>query len=179
MPMPMPSGTKRRTSRPTTRSSRPRRSHWSLPRSAASSAASPGSRSRCSSRRNGGPWIPTPRRSWRCGSATSALPGWRRSSPWNLRELEGSTGGRSGLIALDREDRPLRPLRWSRRRNLQPRRFWRACRRTCHPCATSDGQVRYGAVNHGQLDDPDELVVPRSSSMNASGSAPALVGSVG
>jgi hypothetical protein len=30
-----------------------------------------------------GPWIPTPRRSWRCGSATSALPGWRRSSPWS------------------------------------------------------------------------------------------------
>jgi hypothetical protein len=51
-PMSVPSGTKRRTCRPTTRSSRPRRSHWTLPRSAASSAASPGSRSRCSSRRS-------------------------------------------------------------------------------------------------------------------------------
>ena len=72
-----------------------------LPRSSASSAASPGSRSRCSSRRSGGLWIPTPRRSWQCGSAMSASPNWGRSSPKSPRELVGSTGGRYGPIAPD------------------------------------------------------------------------------
>jgi hypothetical protein len=42
MPTSAPSGTKKRTCRPTARSSRPRRSHWILPRSSASSAASLG-----------------------------------------------------------------------------------------------------------------------------------------
>ena len=109
-PTSTPSGTKRRTCRSTTRSRRPRRSHWILPRSSVSSAASPGSRSRRCSRRSGGPWIPTPRRSWRCGSATSASPSWGRSSPQSPRRPAGSTGGRLGRIASGRKDRPIRPL---------------------------------------------------------------------
>ena len=98
-PTSTPSGTNSRTCRSTTRNKRPRRSHWILPRSSASSAASPGSRSRCSSRRSGGPWIPKPRPSWRSGSATSASPGWGRSSLQSPREPAGSTGGRLGRIA--------------------------------------------------------------------------------
>jgi hypothetical protein len=108
-PTSTPSGTKRHTCRPTS-SSRPRRSQWILPRSSASAAASPGSRSRCSSRPGGGPWIPTPRRSWRCGSAMSASPGWGRSSPQSPQEPEGSTGGRLGPIAPDCKALPIRPL---------------------------------------------------------------------
>jgi hypothetical protein len=38
----------------------------------------------------------------------------------------------------------------------------------CHSRAISDGQARYPPDSHGQLHDPNELAVPRSSSMNAS-----------
>lgn len=37
--------------------------------------------------------IPTPQPSRPCGSATSALPGWRRSSPRSRQDLDGSKAG--------------------------------------------------------------------------------------
>jgi hypothetical protein len=65
---------------------------------------------------------PIPRPSRPCGSATSALPGWRRSSPRNPKGLNGSEGGRYGHVAApcQREDRALpcpagRSGPWSRR----------------------------------------------------------------
>jgi hypothetical protein len=112
--MSMPSKTKRRTSRPTTKS------HRSLaspsPRSSASSAVSPSSRSQDSSRPSAESGIPTPQPSRQCGSATSALPRWRRSSPRSPQDLHGSEGGGSGhlVASCDRKDRlavPGRPMR--------------------------------------------------------------------
>ena len=38
----------------------------------------------------------------------------------------------------------------------------------CHPRATQGGPVRYTADNHGQLHSTNELVVPRSASLNPS-----------
>ena len=40
--------------------------------------------------------IPTPQPSRPCGSATSALPGWRRYSPRSPQALTGSDGGGNG-----------------------------------------------------------------------------------
>jgi hypothetical protein len=60
--------------------------------------------------------IPTPRPSRSCGSATSALPGWRRPWPRSPRELHGCWAGRSGQVAVRRGRRiglavPGRPIR--------------------------------------------------------------------
>jgi hypothetical protein len=38
----------------------------------------------------------------------------------------------------------------------------------CHPRATQGGPVRYTADNHGQLHSTNELVIPRSASLNPS-----------
>jgi hypothetical protein len=98
-----PSGTKRPTSMPTTTSHR----SWSpstLPRSSASSAASPGSRSQASSGQSVESGTPTPQPSRRCGSATSALPGWRRYSPRSPQDHNGSEGGGNGHPALSRTE---------------------------------------------------------------------------
>jgi hypothetical protein len=70
----MPSGTRRRISRAMRTSRRFPASPSILPRSSASSAASPGTRCEGSFRRSAASEIPTPRPAWRYGSATSALP---------------------------------------------------------------------------------------------------------
>ena len=104
--MSTPSGTKSRTSMPTTTSHRPS-SPLPLPRSV-SSAASPSGRSQDSSRQSVESGTPTLQPSRKCGSATSALPGWRRSLPRSPQDHNGSKGGGNGHLAAsrNRKDRP-------------------------------------------------------------------------
>jgi Bacterial low temperature requirement A protein (LtrA) len=131
-----PSRTKRHPSKPTTRS---RGSPSTLPSSPASSAAGSPSRSQAgSSRQSTWSGIPTPRPLRSCGSATSALLGWRRSSPRNPPELPEPSGcedGRSGHVAAV----PHRALTVGRRRAFT------GVHGRC-PCRPSGSTGPYGAV---------------------------------
>lgn len=63
-------------------------------------------RSQHSSRQSARSGIPTLKPSWQCGSATSALPAWRRHSPSSPQELKRTGCGRFGHVVTlcDRED---------------------------------------------------------------------------
>jgi len=84
--------------------------------------------------------------------------------------IEGTADGRAHIFIRSRRPQSLRSTAiWRmgpRKPNESVTTFVPG--RPCHSCATSDGQPRYPADNHGQLHAADELVVSRSTSMNAS-----------